>query len=431
MVLKRLSWRIGLPFAGFVLAGSVALIIGMGWHLNREDEARFEKLARTNAEFINRVRLPASHRMAQELTEVLGVSVFFRHAGELIPEPQEPLRHSILNDLPSDRRCHYSGGLEGVAVRLASGDDLVFARFAFDSWARVWNSETAAVLGGFWFLALLVAWLVIRGLVRPLRLLAAQLPEIEKPGPLELSAASRPDEIGDLARAFLRTRDALQKERSHREQVEKLAVLGRMTAALAHEIQNPVAAIKMHAQLWQDDPDSPAGTIFDEAGRIESLVSQWMFLSRPESPALADVAVGDLLRNSLAAHQAQMTYARVEATMEAPPDLIMRGDRRRMQQVLSNLITNAIQAMPMGGRLTLRAARTATGGEIAVEDSGLGFSSEALHRFAEFFFSEKEGGMGIGLSVADEIVKAHGGTVLAENRPEGGAKVTISFPVEK
>ena len=87
MTFQRLSGRIGLPFALFVLVGSVMLLLLTGWNLANDDRERFEKLARTNADFMNRVKLPPSPRMADELQQVLGISVFFRKEGALTPEP--------------------------------------------------------------------------------------------------------------------------------------------------------------------------------------------------------------------------------------------------------------------------------------------------------------------------------------------------------
>jgi signal transduction histidine kinase len=426
---RRLSWRIGLPFALFVLAGSVVLVLLIGWNLAREERARFETLARTNADFIDRVKLPPSLRMSQELTQVLGVSVFFRKDGVLTPEPLWLVSMFRVPGLPADGKCHVLGTLEAVVVPLESGHELVLVRTGFAFRNVGWIRPVLPVLIFFWLLALFVAWLVSRSLVRPLQHLAAKLPDIEKPEPIDLPEAERKDEIGDVARAFVRTRGALQTERAERERAEKLAVLGRMTAALAHEIQNPVAAIKMHAQLWQgDDPNNTAQVIEHEAARIEGLVNQWMFLSKPHPPAMSGVDVSALLAQTVKAHLAQLDHAQVAVSLAADEPQKVQGDAKRLAQVFSNLLVNAIQAMATGGLLTVACTRTASGVEVTFTDTGKGFSEEALTRFSEFFFSEKEGGMGIGLSVASEIVKAHGGELRVANRAEGGARVTVSLP---
>ena len=434
MTFQRLSGRIGLPFALLVLAGSALLMLIMGWHLANDDRDKFEKLVRTNADFMNRVKLPPSPRMSSELQEVLGVTVLFRRDGMMNPHPRDSVLMKQLLDLPADGQCHVLGTLEAVGVPLDSGDDLILIRDGFAFRNVGWTRSVLPVLTAFWLLALFVAWLVSRSLVRPLRHLAAKLPEIEKPGPLDLPEAQRNDEIGDVARAFVRTRDALQAEKAEREQAEKLAVLGRMTAALAHEIQNPVSAIKMHAQLWQHGSETSgqtAGIIESEATRIESLVNQWMFLSRPHPPVMAETDVSRLLRQVVNAHQSQLDHTHVRVTLDAPGPLLVLGDAKRLTQVFSNLLLNAMQAMPHGGPLGVLARASSTTVEITFSDAGAGFSPHALARFSEFFYSEKEGGMGIGLSVASEIIKAHGGNLHALNHPQGGARVTVTLPASQ
>lgn len=429
MPAQRLPWRIVLPFAGLVLAGSVALLVWMVVMVGREDRARFESLARTNAGFMGEAGFPPTERMARQLGEVLDMAVAFRRQGKLIPESLPGVPDEALQGVSSDGRCHVVGDWELVGVGLPSGGELLLVRPLRPVWRGVWQPLTFAVLGAFWLLALGVGWLVSRGLVLPLRNLASRLPEIEKPGELILPEAGRNDEIGDVARAFVRTRVALHEERAKREQAEKLAVLGRMTAALAHEIQNPVSAIKMHAELAALDGNAPiAEVIASEAARIEGLVNQWMFLSRPEPPALQLVDLKPLLEAVVGMHGPQMRHAGVQVQLEVPGGIQIMADRRRLVQVFSNLLINATQAMPLGGLTVVTAIPEQGRVGISFADEGKGFSPAALARFAEFFYSEREGGMGIGLTVANEIVKAHGGTLSVVNVPRG-AVVAVSLPL--
>jgi signal transduction histidine kinase len=104
-------------------------------------------------------------------------------------------------------------------------------------------------------------------------------------------------------------------------------------------------------------------------------------------------------------------------------DRQLQADARRLGQVFHNIILNAIQAMPTGGTLRI----TSENGALCFADTGPGFSPEALHRWAEMLYSEKEGGMGIGLSVAKEIIRAHNGRLKVANLPEGGAIVRIEL----
>ncbi len=204
---------------------------------------------------------------------------------------------------------------------------------------------------------------------------------------------------------------------------ERLAMLGGMATAMAHEIRNPVTAIRLHAQLLQETDAATGGLIVGEASRIEDIVNQWMFLARPAPPLRQSVAVADLLGHTAGLLAPSSHYAKVEVIIDADPKWEISVDRQRMEQVFHNIMRNAIQAMPSGGVLTI----TARGGTISFADTGRGFSDKALRRWRNMLYSEKEGGMGIGLNVADSIVRAHGGKLAVANRSGGGAVVRIAL----
>ncbi|HUD45294.1 MAG TPA: ATP-binding protein [Candidatus Baltobacteraceae bacterium] len=204
---------------------------------------------------------------------------------------------------------------------------------------------------------------------------------------------------------------------------QRLALLGGVATSLAHEIRNPIAAIRLHAQLLQKAQPEGAGIIVDEATRIEDLVNQWMFLARPEPPRKSTVLMADLLNQSVRLAAPAAEHAGVKIVLDADRDQRLDADPRRLSQVFHNIIFNAIQAMPDGGNLTI----TARNGAISFADTGPGFSPTALTRWAEMLYSEKEGGMGIGLNVAQRIVRAHGGRLSVANQPAGGAVVRIEL----
>ena len=143
---------------------------------------------------------------------------------------------------------------------------------------------------------------------------------------------------------------------------------------------------------------------------------------------MSEVDLNKILLATITTHRPQLEHSQVKAELSLDEKMLIQGDQRRLQQVFSNLVINAIQAMPRGGTLRVVAQFQDEHIQISFIDSGKGFSNMALEHFAEFFYSEKEGGMGIGLSVASEIIKAHHGELRAANNTSGGAYVTVILP---
>ncbi len=433
--------QIALPFLVFVAAGSVALTAWLETSFQRESRARFAALAKTNADFIRGSRLPRTERTAEDLGRILNLEVYFRdEKGELVPRPGDGSAAqdaALRSAAPALGVVSLGGSYEAVAAGLDSGESLILLRARRVSTPPL-QTVTVLVLGVFWALTLALAWALTRGLVRPLRLLARRLPHIDSNAlPSALPGAERDDEIGVLARTFLATHVQLIAERRGREEAERLALLGKMATGLAHEIHNPLAGIRMHLQLL--DSAAPlelramaAESIpiaLDETAKIENLVNQWMFLARPEPPRTSPANLGELIGGVARSVQALAGHARVEIASRIPAGLRVAADSRRLGQAFGNVMINAIQAMPGGGAFLVSAHNGGGAVTVTFQDSGGGFSEGALAHYADLFYSEKEGGMGIGLSVTSEIVKAHSGALLAENRPGGaGAVVAIELP---
>ena len=209
-----------------------------------------------------------------------------------------------------------------------------------------------------------------------------------------------------------------------------------MTTGLAHEINNPVSAIKLHTQLLEgeisDTHDERLSIILAETAKIESLVSQWMFLARPQPPQLSPCDLADLIAASVKTLTPAAAHANVKIVNQLVPGLVVNGDRRRLTQAFDNIIINAIHAMSArGGELKIESRTTNESVRkyiVSFTDTGVGFSTAAIKKGTELFFSEKEGGMGIGLSVTSEIVRAHGGELRLANAASGGAEVSLHLP---
>lgn len=434
----RLAIAIGL----FVLIGTSVFVVSLHFAERAEELERFAVTARANANFITNARLPRTPRTASALSLVHAFDVAFveeRGPGpELILVPDARERAALLQRARENPGTAFRwNGVESILLPLGDGAAMWFVRRADLGMIALLGDKTVAALSAFWILALGLAVVLGRDIIRPLRSLAGHFPSIDSELSTPLPEAERGDEIGQLARAFLATRAQLAAERVRREKAERLALLGRMATGLAHEIHNPVAAIRMHAQLIEsaapiEQPELARESIpilLAETARIEMLVNQWMFLARPEPPRVSRVELAPIVQQIVALHRPNAQHAGVALVVEVAPHLAVEGDSRRLVQAISNVVINAIQAMPDGGEL--RIASTVADGFVSLtfRDQGRGFSSAAVEKYSELFFSEKEGGMGIGLSVTAEVLKAHRGTLRVENAPGGGAIVTFQLPL--
>lgn len=426
--------RLALPFSLFVLGASLSLVAWLQG-MNRDRLLReFGETARENARFVERLRLPRSPELAKNLSEVLGVGVGFFRAGEAVAGLPPELA-TVVPRLADENPHSTRSGRWDLAIAPVAGEPvhLVLLRetapLAPDSATWLLPALIVTTLGGG------LAALVARRIVLPLGALSRWLPNLdrESPEPLPTAVTSRHDEIGALARSLEESHRRLREETERRRQSERLAALGRIATSLAHEIRNPAAAIRLHADLLSNEagPESKDSIdlIRDEVDRITDLVNQWLFVARGTPPRTRPHDLAALTRRVLARLAPQFDHARVTATISGVKAATVDADGPRLEQVVRNLLLNAMQAMPEGG--TIDVAITTQGREALLEitDEGRGFSDEALRRWNEPFFSEREGGMGLGLTLADEVMHGHGGSIEVANNADGGARVRCRMPL--
>jgi signal transduction histidine kinase len=414
----------------FTLAGSVALAWWFHHRARLEARDSFASMAAGNAAFLGRTGIEPTANLARQLAEVTGVGVWFR-VGERLVGPVDVSGREVTGD----GEVRQIGDEWLVGHRLeGSGAVVCFAAPAEAQGSVFGRADSWWMLGGFWLLSLVLGIGLARRVARPVEQLARAVPAVGADGELPALPVERSDEIGELARSLAKAHETLLSERGRREEAERMAILGRMAAGLAHEVRNPVTAIRLHAQLLADaKPEDAAESrrlIEGEAERIESLVGQWLRFARPAPPVLAKLDLREVVQRGVRTLSAQANYAGVELVTELPDEAVrIEGDGERLAQAMANLLLNAIQAMPRGGEV--RVAALGEGGKavVVVEDRGGGFSEKALQEAGEAFFSEKEGGMGLGLAVVQEICRGHGGELRWENRDEGGARVSMRLPL--
>lgn len=432
-----LATRLIVLLAAFVIVGSLLLLGWLRHQQQAEQERVFTALAGADAEFVRQQNLPRSAKLAADLGQLLGLQIHFMDSQGHLEPAVEAVAAAPLKTLPQAKVRRLADGWEALRLRLDARHDMIFLRRAPEVALSLWHPATRNALLAFWLLSGAVAWIIARQVVHPLVRLTGALPSFFDPAQSTSLETCRADEIGELARALVRAREALEQERQRREQSERLALLGRVATGLAHEIKNPLASIQLHAQLVDasvlDEESAQSLRHVQAEGKvIEGLVNQWLYLARPTPPKMEPLALGHVMAEALATLRAPAAHAGV--TLHCTPcteawQALVHGDRARLLQVCRNLMLNAIQAMAQGGRLEISLDKQHGQCLLAFRDHGPGFSPSALVHGSQLFFSEKEGGMGVGLNVVQEIVSAHGGKMMLKNHPQGGAWVEVTLPL--
>ncbi|MBN1993613.1 MAG: response regulator [Anaerolineae bacterium] len=222
-------------------------------------------------------------------------------------------------------------------------------------------------------------------------------------------------------------------------QTEKLSALGRLLASLAHEINNPLQALRSGLRLLArpnlDDEKRQryVATLDKEVERLIDTTLQTLEFARPGRVGKKSTNLNQLLRETLILVSKQLQRQQIETALalgsDLPPLLVVPD---QIKQVFLNLILNAIDAMPDGGRLSLTTRHLPADNLAAatLADTGRGISPEILNRIYEPFFSTKEAGTGLGLSISYSIVEAHGGRIEVESKPGAGSTFTVYLPVK-
>jgi len=261
-------------------------------------------------------------------------------------------------------------------------------------------------------------------------------------------------QLEDARRSLLAEQEERRRVEDHLRHAERLASVGRLAAGLAHEIGTPLNVIGGRAEALQrrlagnEATGRSLAIITAQIERISRIVRSLLDFARGSTPRLAPTSIPDVVRGVLDLMEHRIEQSGVRVALEVEPDLPrVRADADQVQQVLLNLASNALDAMPDGGSLTLRAARAAvppalsdppgsgprTGFvALSVIDTGTGIRVEHQGRVFDPFFTTKDVGQGtgLGLSVSYGIVRDHGGAIELDSRPGSGSRFTVYLPVD-
>jgi signal transduction histidine kinase len=285
--------------------------------------------------------------------------------------------------------------------------------------------------------------IVTRLIVAPLRRIERATRDVSEGRFSPIRGIQGHDEIGRLADAFNHMVHRIEKHQNELVQAGKLASLGTLTSGVAHELNNPLNNISMMAQtfiqhrasLTEAEQVELMEEIERQCERSKEIVHNLLDFSRVRGTDRVAADVGQVVVRSLKLVQNQLDVAGIVADMRTADALpLVRMNPHQIEQVLVNIFTNAIKAMPHGGVLRVESG-PGKGGQhvvVAVSDTGVGIAPELHPRVFDPFFTTSDvgGGTGLGLSVSYGIIKRHGGTISVASEPGKGSTFTITLPID-
>ena len=288
----------------------------------------------------------------------------------------------------------------------------------------------------------IVLWLAVgTGLTRSLDALVQATRQL-KAGDLDHRVEGLRDEFAELSDSFNEMAGSLQTQIRLMQRTEQLVVVGELAAGLVHEIKNPLAGIKAAMQVLakeasvSEEDREVLRKVAREVVGLESLLKSFLEFAKPSRPRLADVDVNEFVESVVA------FYMRSHAVRPGQPVRIVRTlgpvppvrvDPMQLQQILLNLLLNAVDAMPNGGAVEVRTASDGPAGELHIDiaDGGRGIAPEHAGQIFRPFFTTKAGGTGLGLAVSKRLAEQQGGSISFTRNAGGGTTFRIRLPAAR
>ncbi len=336
------------------------------------------------------------------------------------------------------------------AVPLNGADDKTLAILLIGSSRRSYvevkrHIQSAALLvggAGILLAVLLSSWAAAR-FTRPVEDLAAAAREVAAGNLRARVDITSTDEIGDLAEAFNRMTQDLQEQKERLIQSERVAAWRELARRLAHELKNPlfplqltvenlVKAREQSPEIFEEIFRESSATLLAEIGNLKQIISRFSEFSKMPQPHLQPVIVNDVVQGVAKLFQAQLE-SREGGAIACKMDFAanrepVAADAELLHRALSNLVLNAMDAMPNGGTLTLRTRDASDRVRIEIADTGVGLTREECDRLFTPYYTSKQHGTGLGLAIVQSVISDHGGTISVQSQPDRGTTFVVELP---
>jgi len=246
---------------------------------------------------------------------------------------------------------------------------------------------------------------------------------------------SGPPEVRELGQAFETMMLDLEKSQADLTRGAKLAVVGEMAAAMSHEVRTPLGILRSSADVLKREAGLSAegkevvSFIGAETERLNKLVSTLIDAARPRPPSFVSTNLGDLIKHNLGILKSQADKKQIGLLYEAnQEDILASIDADQMTQAIMNLVMNAIQVLPEEGKVIVKLSQNDTHTLIQVMDDGQGIDVALQKEIFEPFFTNRAGGVGLGLAIVRQITEAHQGHISYQTSPFGGAQFNLNIP---
>jgi signal transduction histidine kinase len=314
------------------------------------------------------------------------------------------------------------------------------ARVKSRAQTRMLKIMTLAALPSVLVLGILLAYILLNQILKPIKILSMETGgmEMDRPLPREMTALRQ--RVHNLMENVDQTQSELQQSREHLLQTEKLAMVGKLAAGVAHTIRNPLTSVNMRlfslerslklSQTQQEDFE----VIAEEVRHIDTIVQNFLEFARPPKLKIQSISPSEVVDMALQLLRHRLESYGVQVEVDRQHRLPMvEADPEQLKEVLINLLVNACEAMGEGGLIVIReeegvAEPLGPVVVIRVKDNGPGIPKSVRDKVFQPFFSTKEEGTGLGLSIAYRIVEEHGGWLSLKSKQGEGATFTITLP---